>query len=97
MTEASSLSLRAWPAAQSQKDSLSSLIERINEQNGGFRGLSEESLEAEIKALDTGESGEHVPEELDTEAEGTTKRKEELAKARIEMGKHVKYVVLFGN
>lgn len=56
MAEKVSLSLRVWPTKDAAAESLPFLILRINEQRGGFRNITEQSLEEEIRAQDAGES-----------------------------------------
>lgn len=55
VTESLSLPLRLWPNDDTKKQSLSSVIQRINEQKGSFRNVTEASLEEEIQALQSGD------------------------------------------
>lgn len=84
MAESHSISLRASPKGNAEKESLSFLISRINEQRGSFRDLTEESLEAEIRATDEGQL-DLVEEEATEDAQDVKSRPEQLAEAREEM------------
>ena len=78
------VSLRATPKGNADKDSLSFLISRISQQRGSFRDLTEESLEAEIRATEEGQVD--LAEENDAEdAQDLKPRPEQLAEAREEM------------
>lgn len=86
-----SLSLRAWPSTDASRDSISSLISRINDQRGSFRSITEEILEQEVQAqiagecnLDEQETGENIGEAQDVNNQG-----EEAAMARVEILKQV--------
>ena len=47
-----SLPLQAWPAKDTNSESLPYLISRINAQRGSFRNVTEESLQEEIDAIE---------------------------------------------
>ena len=89
-----SLSLRAWPTKDANADSLPFLISRINEQRGGFRNITEQSLEEEVRAQDAGESkGDETSTKLVGQDETDLKsRREEVIEARDEILKQVAYV-----
>ncbi|KAI9820326.1 MAG: RNA polymerase II mediator complex subunit [Pycnora praestabilis] len=55
MGESLLLSLRPWPKEDPETQSLKYLIPRINQQRGGFRNITEDSLTEEIRALEAGE------------------------------------------
>ena len=84
-----SLSLQAFPTVDNGKKSLEYLIERINEQKGSFRNVTEASLQEEIHALHNGEAeasedealeqGEDV-EDLKSKREAVTTAREEILK-----------------
>ncbi len=84
------LSLRSWPSSDA-KDSLPSIISRINEQRGSFRDVTEEGLTEEVRAIEAGEglaeeqsAGETVEAGLDAKSQ-----REQLATARMEILKQV--------
>ena len=89
MPEPLSLSLQAFPTSDKGKKSLKYLIERINEQKGSFRNVTEASLQEEIQALHNGEveaseddaleSVEDV-EDLKSKREAVTTAREEILK-----------------
>ena len=91
------LSLQASPVNDPEKQSLQYFISRINDQRGGFRNVSELSLEEEIKAgggdkaiLEDDESSDS-----DQEVEDTRTKKERVSKAREEMLKQIGYIQRF--
>ena len=91
MTDQLSLSLRAWPSKRHETESIPFLISRINEQRGGFRNVTEASLEDEIRAIETGESS---PQEeiFDTQGDASADPKsqqEEIVAAREEIIKQI--------
>lgn len=91
MTEKVSLSLRAWPTEDTNAESLSSLIARINEQRGGFRNITEQSLEEEIRAQEAGEStvDETSADPIGLDETDLKSRREEVIEARDEILKQV--------
>ena len=94
MTDNPLLSLRASPKTDTQKDSLPFIISRINEQRGSFRNVTEDSLREEIQAQEAGRA-ETIEESGDLdEVQDAKPRREQLATAREDMLRHVKYVVL---
>src|SRR4051812_25323310 len=90
-TNTLSLSLRAWPANDTNANSLPSLIPRINEQRGHFRHITEESLLAEIKAAESNDGTMDMGEsqEGDTRVEDARSRKEEVRLAREEIAMEI--------
>lgn len=91
MADPLSISLRAWPGQDASKETLPSLIARINEQKGSFRHISESKLEEEAQAVDTGETSlenqTNVVSGVDPQDVKT--RKEEVSAAREEILKLV--------
>lgn len=84
-----SISLRAWPSAETPQLSLPFLISRINEQRGSFRNVSESALEEEIRLAQTGEgiSGDpskaveiHGVEEVKSRRDKVSESREEILK-----------------
>lgn len=89
MTETLSLSLQAFSPPDKEKESLKYLIQRINEQRGSFRNVTERSLEEEIRQLEAGAPGGNqgnldqsavVDEDAETRKEEVTKAKEDIHK-----------------
>ena len=89
IAEQLSLSLRAWPPRTADTDSLPFLISRINEQRGGFRNVTEQSLEEEIRAIDAGDtnptgnnvdSQEDGAPDLKSQRDGVVAAREEIIK-----------------
>lgn len=91
MAEKVALALRAWPTKEATSESLPSLISRINEQRGGFRNITEQSLEEEIRAQDAGEStvDEASTKPIKHDKKDLKSRREEVIEARDEILKHV--------
>ena len=86
-----SLSLQALPSVNKGKKSLEYLIERINEQKGSFRNVTEESLEEEIQSLHNGEAETSEDEVFETveDVEDLKSRREAITTAREEILKQV--------
>ena len=91
MPESLSLSLQAFPTVNKGKKSLGYLIERINEQKGSFRNVTEESLEEEIQILYNGEAETSKDEVLETveDVEDLKSMRETITTAREEILKQV--------
>lgn len=91
MAEPLSLSLQAFPPVDKEKESLEYLIRRVNNQGGSFRNITEQSLEEEIRELDTGGENEEQEDVVATveAGEDAKTKKEEVSKAREEILKHV--------
>lgn len=94
MADPFAISLRAWPAQDASKETLPSLISRINEQRGAFRNITETKLEEEIQAVGTSdESLEDQPTALsDVDSQDVKSRREEVSAAREEILKQVAWV-----
>ncbi|KAH0543678.1 hypothetical protein FGG08_001993 [Glutinoglossum americanum] len=86
-----SLSLRAWPVGNTNTNSLSSLIPRINEQRGHFRHITEQSLLEEIEAAESSGDAVKLDESKrgDAEVDDARSRKEEVLLAREEIAKQI--------
>ena len=82
--DAGSLSLRAWPTKNTSTPPLATLIERIQTQKGSFRNVTEQSLEEEIAAQESGEGAEGESSESD-EGEDEKSKKEQLFEAKGEL------------
>lgn len=84
-TNASALTLRAWPhTEESAQHSLSTLIRRINAQEGSFRNITEESLEEKIRQAGPDiEPGETTVANEGGEEEKSQREKVHEAKAEI--------------
>ena len=91
MAESLSLSLQALPIVNKDKKSLEYLIERINEQKGSFRNVTEESLEGEIQIYRNGEAETSDDDVLETvdDAEDLKSKREAITTAREEILKQV--------
>ncbi len=94
MVEASTvpfpLSIRPWPAKEDTSDSLPYLINRIVEQRGHLRNITEASLENEIRALEAGEEGDVIKDEVEgSRPQDAESRRKELYAARVEMLKYI--------
>ena len=90
MTESIPLSLQAFPKENNDKQSISYLIQRINDQKGSFRSITEESLEAEIQAGGpNGIDREDAIVEPTEEGEDGKQKEEDLSKAREEILKQI--------
>ena len=86
------LSLRpvARKATGDDQESLQYLIQRINEERGHFRNITEESLRQEIDALESVDSkleDDTAPEEKPQDVEA---RRKEIYAARADMLKFIK-------
>lgn len=88
-----SLPLRVWPKEDPNETSLPVLIQRINEQKGQFRNVTEQSLEEEIQAStsgdDTVEREGHEHDKSSRNGEDEFGRKETLLSAREDLLKQV--------
>ena len=91
MAESLSLSLQALPTINKGKNSLEYLIERINEQKGSFRNVTEESLEEEIRVLHSGEAETSEDDVFETveDVEDLKSKREAVTTAREEILKQV--------
>lgn len=91
MTETLSLSLQAFPPPDKEKESLKYLIQRINEQRGSFRNVTERSLEEEIRQLEAGavDGNQEGAEESTAVDENIETKKEEVTKAREDIHKYI--------
>ncbi len=93
-TETLLLPLRVWPKDDANKKSLPSLIQRINEQKGPFRSVTEASLEEEIRAQEArdAQQDEDAADDSgdeDEKPENEAGRRETLLKAKEEILKQV--------
>ncbi|MCJ1261101.1 RNA polymerase II mediator complex subunit [Lobaria immixta] len=91
MADPFAISLRAWPAQDFSKETLPSLISRINEQRGSFRSITESKLEEEIQAVDTSESSleDQTTALSGIDSQDVKTRREEVSTAREEILKQV--------
>lgn len=96
MADPFSISLKAWPAQNVSKETLPSLISRINEQRGSFRNISESKLEEEAQAVNSGETClEDLPSASSgVESQDVKTRREEVSTAREEILKKVAWVCI---
>ena len=94
MAEPFPLSLRASPKIDANKESLTFLISRINEQRLSFRNVTEESLEAEIRIAEAGQL-DIVEEDVEKDNQDVRSRQEQLDEARNEMLSQVQYAAIF--
>ncbi|KAK4964313.1 RNA polymerase II mediator complex subunit, partial [Elasticomyces elasticus] len=92
-TRTMALSLRPQPVEDPEKESIKYMLQRINEERGGFRHITEEGLKEEIRAREAGEvsSGEEDVDdgEAATKEKEPKSRREELYAARGEMLQHI--------
>jgi mediator of RNA polymerase II transcription subunit 17, fungi type len=80
------ISIRAWPPKDDNAVPLSSLISRINNERGGFREVSEESLIEELKRDEAGlDLSKDDQESEDEDAEEVSDQLKDLMKARGEI------------
>ena len=96
MDDRLSLPLQAWPAKDPNESSLPYLISRINAQRGSFRNITEESLEEEIEAIETGQvqpglENTALSESEDNDVPDTTPRIEDVQHTRGEILKFIAY------
>ncbi|GAB7351404.1 hypothetical protein MBLNU459_g2078t1 [Dothideomycetes sp. NU459] len=81
-------SLLPWLRDEEKSDTLKSILGRIHDERGHFRHITEDTLQAEINALDNGESSADSEDDEDAaeseEVDGKSRR-EELYAARAEM------------
>ena len=86
--------LKAWPAEEHDQKSLPFLISRILEQKGGFRNVTEQSLEEEIRTGETASrEGDDDVSTFEEEEEVEEKpRKEQIRAAKDEIGRFAMYV-----
>ena len=91
MADPISISLRAWPAQDAGKETLPSLISRINEQRGSFRNITESKLEEEAQAANISEASiEDQTNALSgVDSQDAKTRREEMSTAREEILKQV--------
>ena len=91
MPEQLSLSLRAFPPVEKEKETLKYLISRINQQKGSFRNVTEQSLEEEIEAQDAGKPDEDEQDVIGTveEVEDVKTKQEVVTKAREDVIKYI--------
>ena len=85
------LSLQAFPTVDKEKESLTYLISRINQQKGSFRNVTEQSLEEEIRAEEAGKSDTDNQDVIETveELEDVKTTQEEVSKAREDIIKQI--------
>ncbi|KAF2457853.1 subunit 17 of mediator complex-domain-containing protein [Lineolata rhizophorae] len=84
------LSLRPKGAQGADDEPVARLVERIYEERGHFRNVTEDSLQAEIEAQERGEASSSVGDDGDGETVADDKRKrEELVSAKVEMLKQL--------
>jgi hypothetical protein len=80
------ISLRAWPSKDDKAVPLSSLIERINNERGSFRDVTEEGLAEELKKDESGpDNSKDDDESEDEDVNEEPDRSKELMKARGEI------------
>ncbi len=85
-----SISLRAWPAPDTNKDQLPTLISRLNQQVGSFRNISEDKLEERVRAGNTAGTNLEDQDNVSPSEESEVKsRKEEVLAAQAEILKEV--------
>ena len=91
MAESLSLSLQALSTVNKGKKSLEYLIERINEQKGSFRNVTEETLEEVIQVVQNGEAETSEDDAIETveDVEDLKSKREAITTAREEILKHV--------
>jgi len=91
MAETLSLSLHAFPPADKDKESLQYLIQRVNEQRGSFRNITEQSLEEEIRELEAGgaDCTQETVVETTAVGEDAQTKKDEIIKAREDIRKQI--------
>ena len=91
MAESLSLSLQALPTVNKGKKSLEYLIERINEQKGSFRNVTEGTLEEEIQVAQNGEAENSEDDVIETveDVEDLKSKREAITTAREEILKQV--------
>lgn len=91
MAESLHLSLQAFPTVDKGKKSLEYLIERINEQKGSFRNVTEASLQEDIQALHNGEAEASEDDALESveDVEDLKSKREAVTTAREEILKQV--------
>lgn len=91
MPDQLSLALQAFPTVDKDKESLEYLISRINQQKGSFRNVTEQSLEEEIQALETGKPDTDDQDVVETveEVEDVKSKQEEVTKAREDIIKQI--------
>ena len=96
MADQLSLPLQAWPAKDPNENSLPYLISRINAQRGSFRNITEESLQEEIEAIETGQAQPELEntalsDSEDDDAHDATPQTEDVQHARGEILKFIAY------
>lgn len=89
MSDSLQLSLQASHVSDPSKDSVQSLIARINEQRGSFRNVTEESLEEEIRRGEVKEADDIEDEDDAAETNDARPRREILVAAREDMLRQV--------
>lgn len=80
-------SIRAWPTTNPGPAALPILVGRINAQKGGFRGISEQSLELEIATLEPNGAVAEDRSESEGEDEEEKPKREQLRLAKEELMK----------
>lgn len=87
------LSLRPWPKEDPNANSLPSLLQRIIQQKGHFRNVTEKSLEREIRALEarksSSEASDVQSDDGDASRKDESRRDEGAVAAREEILKEV--------
>lgn len=84
------LSLRPWPTRSDQEESLRSIIDRINDQRGHFRNVTEDSLKAEISALEAGRDVMETDNGKKLTVDNEDNQKKELQAAKQELSNFVR-------
>jgi mediator of RNA polymerase II transcription subunit 17, fungi type len=81
------ISLRAWPSKDDRTVALPSLISRINNQRGSFRGVTEEALEEELKKSEEEVNISNANDKIDEddEEDEESDRLKEVSTAREEI------------
>lgn len=89
----STVLVRSWPSDEPDQESLPFLISRIIEQKGGFRNVTEESLEAEIEAEGSASLDEDEKDEIATSDDDTGQPdREQILAARDQLAQYAMYV-----
>lgn len=92
--DAPPLSLRPFPVAGKEPRTLADFICRVNQQPGGFRGLTETKLRDEIRAGEDSDNATPPPEDVDMvdAADDDDAASKDPAAARMEVLKNVECV-----
>ena len=90
------VSLKHWPSDEPDKESLPFLISRVIEQRGGFRNVTEDSLKAEIEAVESTSQDENEEDEIAVSGDDAVDAqpdREQILAARDQLAQHAMYVV----